>query len=65
MPLIDLKDDLPPLIDLTPMGELLEEAIGDQNYPIYHLILEEAITHHNTFDIDLDDLMYGKIAKIN
>jgi hypothetical protein len=27
------------------MGELLKEAIGDQNNPIYHLILEEALTN--------------------
>jgi hypothetical protein len=44
-PLIDLKDDFPPLIDLTPMGELLEETIGDQNNPIYHMILEDALTN--------------------
>ncbi len=49
LPFIDLKDDLPPLIDFIPMGELLEEAIGNQNNPIYHLILEEALTNekHN------------------
>jgi hypothetical protein len=43
--LIDLKDDLPPLIYLTPMGELLEEARGDQNNLTYHLILEEVLTN--------------------
>jgi len=39
--LIDLQDDLPPFIDLVPMGQLLEEVVGNQNCRNYHLILEE------------------------
>jgi hypothetical protein len=48
-PLIDSKNDFPPLINFTHVGELFEEAIGDQNNRIYHLILEEALTNekHN------------------
>jgi len=39
--LIDLQDDLPPFIDIIPMGLLIEKVVGNQNSPNYHLILEE------------------------
>lgn len=48
LPLIDLEDDLPSLINFAHVGELLEEVVRDQNSPNYHLVLEEALTNEDT-----------------
>jgi hypothetical protein len=44
---------------------LFEEVVAHQQTTNYHLLFEEAIAYQNTFDIDLDDFTYDKIAKTN
>jgi hypothetical protein len=44
---------------------LFEEVVGHKKKTYYHLLFEEVVTHQNTFDIDLNDFTYDKIAKIN